>query len=218
MVARRKKMDLRKEYEGILAAAAGHLELLTLSGVSMLPPHKRERREAGCAGCSLHGARIVKGEGSARAGLMFVGGAPGDDDVASGRPFSGPAGELLTKIINAMKLNREDVYLCYALRCRSAEGAGHLDEEISSCRPFLEEEIQEVSPRVIVAFGELATRVFLGSIPFNEARGRFHTYGDRLLMPTYGPATLLKRPELKGDAWKDIQMVIAELKKAGPRG
>jgi len=211
------KMDLKKEYDEILAAAAGHLELLSLSGVSMIPPPQRVRREAGCAGCTLNGTTVVKGEGSAKAGLMFVGGAPTESDEASGRPFSGPVGELLTKIINAMDLNREDVYLCYALRCRVAEDAGPLDEELSSCRPFLEKEVQDVAPKIIIAFGELATRAFLGSIPFNAARGRFHAYRDRLIMPTYGPATLLKRPELKADAWKDIQMVIAELKKAGPK-
>ncbi len=213
------KMDLGKEYEAILAAAAGHLELLLLSGVSTLPPAGKRQQAPGCDGCSLHraGRNIIRGEGSAKAGLMFVGGAPGNHDEASGRPFSGPAGGLLTKIINAMGLNREDAYICHALRCSAPEGAGPLDEESLSCRPFLEEEVRNVSPRVIVAFGELATKAFLGSTPFNEARGRFHAYRDRLIMPTYSPATLLKRPELKADAWKDMQMVMAELKKAGPK-
>ncbi len=209
------KMDLKKEYADIIDSVERHLELLSLSGVTTLPA-ANAKREPGCSACGLRGKRtgIITGEGSAQAGLMFVGGAPGEDDDASGRPFSGPAGELLTKIINAMGFAREDVYICYALRCGVPDAPGRLDEEIASCRPFLEKEISEVSPRVIVALGEIASTALLGNAPFSGARGRFHAYGGMLIMPTYEPATLLKRPELKRDVWKDMQAVAAKLKKA----
>ena len=210
-------MDPKKEYLDIISAAEARLELLSLSGIYDIPSHG-EARVGACEGCALVGgkAHAVRGEGGAGSRLMFVGGAPDEAARASGRPFSGSEAELLAKIINAMGFDRRDVYVTCALKCAPGESESSLAEGLTSCRPFLVREISVNSPRVIVALGESAASAFLGKAPFDDVRGRFHSYGEILLMPTYDPATLLERPELKKDVWKDMRRVAAELKKAPP--
>jgi uracil-DNA glycosylase len=173
------------------------------------------RQELGdCLRCSLHGQRknIVFGEGSPSASLVFVGEAPGADEDAQGRPFVGRAGQLLTKIIEAMKLNRQDVYICNILKCRPPGNRNPKPEEIEVCEPFLIKQLAAIRPKVICALGTFAAHTLLKSeTPITILRGRFHKYQGIDLMPTYHPAYLLRNPSAKKLVWEDVQMIMKRL-------
>ncbi len=212
-------MNVKEEYNKIIDEVIGNIELISLAGISMFPAPPVGKSVSvsaqPCDKCGLHKNRskVIKGEGNRKARLVFVGGGPGSSDDLTGRPFSGPDGALLTKIISSMGFNRNDVYVCYALRCRLPVDAGALTEEIASCKPFLEKEISAISPAVVVALGEIATRALLGPRELKDIRGRIHTQGGMKVMPTYEPAMLLENPVLKKDVWKDMLKVMDELKK-----
>jgi uracil-DNA glycosylase family 4 len=175
------------------------------------------RSELGdCSRCSLHKTRhnLVFGEGSPQAGLVFVGEAPGADEDAQGRPFVGRAGQLLTKIIEAMGLKREDVYICNILKCRPPGNRNPQPEEIAACEPFLIQQLKAIRPRVICALGTFAAHTLLKSeVPITLLRGHFHSYQGIPLMPTYHPAYLLRNPQAKKQVWNDVQMVMKTLEK-----
>jgi uracil-DNA glycosylase family 4 len=164
----------------------------------------------GCPRCKLSKSRtrIVFGQGSPRADLMFVGEAPGRDEDEQGLAFVGRAGQLLTKIIEAMGMKREDVFICNVLKCRPPNNRNPEPDEVASCMPFLEEQIRLVSPRVIVTLGTFAAQAVLGTDePIGRLRGRWQTSRGIRVMPTFHPAFLLRTPDRKKDVWEDMKQV-----------
>ena len=171
-----------------------------------------------CRRCRLHEKRrgIVFGEGNPAAELVFVGEAPGGDEDLQGKPFVGRAGQLLTKIIIAMGLERQDVYICNILKCRPPGNRNPLPAEIVSCEPFLIRQLEAIKPRVICALGSFAARTLLKSeIPITLLRGHFHDYQGIPLMPTYHPAYLLRNQGAKKQVWEDVQKIMELLPKRG---
>lgn len=174
------------------------------------------REELGdCTRCRLCETRksIVFGEGNPKARLVFVGEGPGRDEDIQGRPFVGRAGQLLTKIIQAMKLERKDVYICNVVKCRPPGNRNPQPDEVASCEPFLMKQIESINPEVIVSLGSVATGLMLKlkNFKMGQLRGTFHQYGDSKLMITYHPAALLRNPSLKKPVWEDMKLVMKEL-------
>jgi uracil-DNA glycosylase len=164
----------------------------------------------GCTRCKLSKSRtnIVFGQGNPRARLMFVGEAPGRDEDEQGLAFVGRAGQLLTKIIEAIGMKRDDVFICNVLRCRPPNNRNPEPDEVSSCMPFLDETIRLVAPRVIVTLGTFAAQAVLGTDePIGRLRGRWQTAKGTRVMPTFHPAFLLRTPERKKDVWEDMKLV-----------
>jgi uracil-DNA glycosylase family 4 len=174
------------------------------------------RRELGdCRRCGLYQGRktIVFGEGSHEAELVFVGEAPGQQEDIQGKPFVGRAGQLLTRIIEAMGLVRKDVYICNILKCRPPGNRNPKPDEISVCEPFLIKQLEILRPKVICALGTFAAKTLLKTdVPISLLRGKFHLYQGIKLMPTYHPAYLLRNPGAKKQVWEDVQMIMKELK------
>jgi uracil-DNA glycosylase family 4 len=169
-----------------------------------------------CRRCDLHRTRknLVFGEGSPEADLVFVGEAPGENEDIQGKPFVGRAGQLLTRIIEAMGLTRSDVYICNILKCRPPGNRNPRPEEIQICEPFLIQQLQAIRPKVICAMGTFAAKTLLQTeMPISKLRGRFHTYHGIDLMPTYHPAYLLRNPAGKKLVWSDMQMIMEVLGK-----
>jgi uracil-DNA glycosylase family 4 len=173
------------------------------------------RAELGdCQRCPLGRTRknLVFGEGNPHAPLVFVGEAPGADEDSQGRPFVGRAGQLLTKIIEAMGMKRSDVYICNILKCRPPENRNPLPVEIASCEPFLIQQLKVIRPKVICALGTFAARTLLRKeVPITVLRGHFHDYQGIKVMPTFHPAYLLRNPNAKRQVWEDVQVVMKEL-------
>jgi DNA polymerase len=170
---------------------------------------------ADCRRCGLSGTRtrIVFGEGHAKARLVFVGEGPGKDEDASGRPFVGPAGQLLTRIIEAMNLTREQVYICNVVKCRPPGNRDPLPEEKAACRPLLDRQLDVIQPEVICTLGKCASQTLLETdAPISELRGRFFPFKGVKLMPTYHPAFLLRNPAQKRAVWEDIKKIMALLR------
>jgi DNA polymerase len=169
-----------------------------------------------CTRCKLHGLgrrQIVFGVGNPNAELMFVGEAPGHDEDVQGIPFVGRAGQLLTKIIEAIGLKREDVYIANVLKCRPPENRNPEPDEVASCEPFLIRQIEAIRPRVIVALGAFGARTLLKSdVPISRLRGRVYEYHAAKLVATYHPAYLLRSPDKKRETWEDMKKVMALLK------
>lgn len=164
-----------------------------------------------CQRCPLCKARthIVFGEGAASARLVFVGSAPGKGEVATGRPLSG---ELFDRILFAMGLERSSVYACQVLMCHPVNRAAQ-EAEVSACFPFLQRQIEAIAPQVIIAMGEMATRVLTGEPDeFSRLRGRWAKYRGIDVMPTFDPAYLLLHPNEKREAWNDLKEVLRRLR------
>ena len=167
-----------------------------------------------CKLCALAAKRnnTVFGEGSSSAKLMFVGEAPGRDEDIQGKPFVGRAGKLLTDIIEAMGLKRDDVYIANILKCRPPENRNPLPEEIVKCSPYLLRQIQTIKPRVICTLGKFASQTLLETeTSISALRGKFHDYHGLKLMPTYHPAYLLRNPSSKKEVWNDMKAIAREL-------
>ncbi len=167
-----------------------------------------------CTRCRLHKQRnkIVFGAGNPRAELVFVGEGPGHDEDIQGLPFVGRAGKLLTQMIEAMGLTRDDVYICNVVKCRPPENRLPEPDEIKTCSPFLLRQLDVVDPQVIVALGACAAQTLLQTTRgISHFRGQWQEFRGRKLMATYHPAYLLRNPPAKADVWKDLQMVMAEL-------
>jgi DNA polymerase len=165
---------------------------------------------AGCPRCKLSSTRthLVFGQGNARAPLMFVGEAPGADEDSQGLAFVGRAGQLLTKIIEAIGLTRDDVFIANVLKCRPPENRNPEPDEVAACLPYLREQIRLIGPRIIVTLGTFATQAILETeLSIGRLRGRFHPLGPVRVMPTYHPAFLLRSPERKRDVWEDMKKV-----------
>lgn len=167
-----------------------------------------------CTRCGLCRGRthIVFGEGNAGARLMFVGEGPGLEEDRSGRPFVGAAGQLLTRIIQAMKLTRDAVYIANIIKCRPPNNRNPEPEEVETCIPFLHRQIASIRPEFICALGSVAARALLCTeTPISKLRGRFHSYRGIQVMPTFHPAFLLRNPERKRDVWNDMQQVMGAM-------
>jgi uracil-DNA glycosylase len=168
-----------------------------------------------CTACPLHRGRthVVFGVGNPQAELMFVGEAPGRDEDLQGEPFVGRAGQLLTRIIEAIGMTRQDVYIANVIKCRPPNNRNPEADEISRCEPYLIRQIALVKPRLIVALGTFAAQTLLQTrLPISQLRGRFHTYQGVRLMPTFHPAFLLRNPDRKRAVWEDMQAVQRELR------
>ena len=168
-----------------------------------------------CTRCKLHTLgrkQVVFGVGNPDADLMFVGEAPGADEDLQGEPFVGRAGQLLTKIIEAIDLRRDQVYIANVIKCRPPGNRNPEGDEVEQCEPFLFRQIDAVKPRVIVALGKFAAQSLLKTTePITRLRGRTFTYRGATLVPTFHPAYLLRNPSSKRDVWEDMKKVRAIL-------
>ncbi|MFI5090254.1 MAG: uracil-DNA glycosylase family protein [Terriglobales bacterium] len=165
-----------------------------------------------CVLARLGRKTIVFGEGDPDAELMFVGEGPGADEDEQGRPFVGRAGQLLNKMIEAMGLKREQVYIANVVKCRPPGNRTPEREEIETCSPFLLRQIAVIQPKAVVALGAVAARCLLGlNEPMARLRGRWFDFRGTRLAVTYHPAFLLRDPRQKKETWKDLQMVMEYL-------
>ena len=163
-----------------------------------------------CTRCKLHTGRnqIVFGVGNPSADLLFVGEAPGADEDMQGVPFVGRAGQLLTKIIEAIGLTRDEVYIANVIKCRPPGNRNPEPDEVEQCEPFLFRQIDAIKPKVIVALGKFAAQSLLRSAePISKLRGREFPFRDAVLMPTFHPAYLLRNPSAKREVWDDMKRV-----------
>ncbi len=198
--------ELAMVAEPHLSYAAAPVTAETLDGI-------RAEMEQ-CHRCPLATTRtnLVFGVGNPQARLVFVGEAPGHDEDLQGEPFVGEAGQLLTKIIQAMGLARQDVYICNVLKCRPLHNRNPLPAEIDTCIPYLFRQIEAIKPAVIVALGTFAAQTLLETKePISRLRGRFHDYRGIQLMPTFHPAFLLRNSAMKKEVWADMQQVMKRL-------
>lgn len=183
-----------------------------------------EQHVQGCTKCRLHTHRnkIVFGDGRARPEIVFVGEGPGADEDAQGIPFVGRAGQLLTKMIEAMTLTRDQVYICNVVKCRPPGNRTPTEDEMQTCLPYLVRQLAIQRPKVIVTLGRPASQTLLATkTPIGKLRGRFHEFPPPpladlglptcKLMPTFHPAYLLRSPGEKRKAWEDLQQVMAHL-------
>jgi len=164
-----------------------------------------------CTRCKLHTLgrkQVVFGVGNANADLMFVGEAPGADEDLQGEPFVGRAGQLLTKIIEAIGLTRDDVYIANVIKCRPPQNRNPEPDEVETCEPFLFQQIDIVKPKVIVALGKFGAQTLLRTLdPISRLRGRVYSYRGAKLVPTFHPAYLLRNPSSKREVWEDMKLV-----------
>lgn len=172
-----------------------------------------------CTLCPLSAGRknAVPGEGNLDTELMFVGEAPGADEDVQGRPFVGKAGQLLTKIIQAMKFRRNDVFITNVVKCRPPNNRTPLREEIEKCRPYLLAQIKAIQPKVIVSLGKVATDFFVPSAAaMSSLRGNFYVHGKTQVMPTFHPSYVIRNEgdkKIKKLVWDDMQKIMAVLGK-----
>ena len=179
------------------------------------------RTEVGeCVRCKLGATRtrLVFGVGNPAAEILFVGEGPGADEDEQGEPFVGKAGQLLTRMIEAMGYRRDEVYIANVVKCRPPGNRDPEPEEIAACEPFLKAQIAAVRPKVIVALGRFAVQTLLRDpTPITRLRGAWRDYEGVKLMPTFHPAYLLRNPPEKARAWEDLQAVLRALGRSPPR-
>jgi DNA polymerase len=197
------------------------------SPLTSLSPEARQARltvlaseVASCTRCGLHAARTqtVFARGNGSSGLCFVGEGPGADEDAQGFPFVGPAGQLLDRMIAAMGIERDDVYVCNIVKCRPPKNRTPEPGEMAACMPYLTEQLSLVEPQVIVALGKTAVQGLFGSVEsITRIRGRWRLYQGRIpVMPTFHPAYLLRTPGAKREVWADLQLVLKQMGRALP--
>ena len=216
----------------VVADLKSYLEYLKEMGIEAVPVAEREpgkpgpapsrsvsiltleeiREELGdCKRCKLHQTRqsIVFGEGNAKARLIFVGEGPGYDEDVQGRPFVGRAGQLLTKIIQSMHLDRETVYIANIIKCRPPQNRNPQPDEIAACFPFLEKQIEVIQPKIICALGTFSAQSLLGTTEkITALRGKHFDFHGITVIPTYHPAFLLRNPERKREVWEDMKQIM----------
>jgi uracil-DNA glycosylase family 4 len=208
----------------VVASVRSHLEYLRNIGIEWIPKREGEgramvapltlesiREEMGdCKRCKLwHGRKnLVFGEGNPNASLMFVGEGPGADEDAQGRPFIGRAGQLLTKIIEAIDMERTDVYIANIVKSRPPNNRVPEPDEVVECLPFLKKQIAAIRPQIIVTLGAVATNNLLSAtLSITKVRGEFRDMGGILVMPTFHPSYLLRNPAAKREVWEDMKKV-----------
>ena len=195
---------------------------------SLLSPEERQTRltvlagdAQACTRCALHVERkqAVFARGNGSSGLCFVGEGPGADEDEQGFPFVGAAGQLLDKMIAAMGIERDDVYVCNIVKCRPPKNRTPEPEEMNACMPFLTEQLGLIEPQVIVALGKTAVQGLFGTAEgITRIRGRWRLYQGRIaVMPTFHPAYLLRNPAAKREVWTDLQLVLKHLGRAIPQ-
>ena len=200
-----------------------YLEYLKGMGIEGLPfslplrPGLSEVREelGDCKRCKLHRTRktLVFGEGNEKAVLMFVGEGPGYDEDLQGRPFVGKAGQLLTKIIESIQLERDEVYITNIVKCRPPQNRTPEADEVLACRPFLLKQIKAVQPKIICCLGAVAAQSLLQTAEkITALRGRLFDFEGIRVIPTYHPAFLLRNPERKREVWEDMKRIANWLK------
>jgi uracil-DNA glycosylase len=194
---------------------------------SQLPTEERERRLTvladevkTCTKCILHAERTqtVFARGNGSSGLCFVGEGPGADEDEQGLPFVGAAGQLLDKMIAAMGIQRDDVYVCNIVKCRPPKNRTPEPEEMTACMPHLVEQLSLIEPQVIVALGKTAVQGLFGTAEgITRIRGRWRLYQGRIaVMPTFHPAYLLRNPAAKREVWADLQLVLKHMGRSLP--
>lgn len=172
------------------------------------------RKVSVCTKCPLHETRtnVVFGEGNANARLLFVGEGPGAEEDKQGRPFVGRAGQLLTKMINAMGLEREEVFIANIVKCRPPQNRNPFKNEIATCINYLHKQLELIQPEVIICLGGVAAQTLLDTDKgISRLRGKFTEFGGFKVMPTFHPAYLLRNPKMKKPAWEDLQEVMKVL-------
>jgi len=188
--------------EAFRSSSAAPLGPSTLEGV---------RNELGdCRRCKLHRTRhtLVFGEGNEKAKLMLIGEGPGYDEDVQGRPFVGKAGQLLTKILQAIDLPREEVYITNIIKCRPPQNRNPEPDEIQNCHPFLLKQIEAIQPKIICALGTFAAQTLLKTdTKISALRGRCYDLGGIRVIPTYHPAYLLRNPDRKREVWEDMKQI-----------
>jgi uracil-DNA glycosylase len=210
-----------------LAPSGAPAPVLPAPPATLLSPEERGARLTvladtvkGCTRCVLHETRTqtVFARGNGSSGLCFVGEGPGADEDAQGFPFVGPAGQLLDRMIAAMGIERDDVYVCNIVKCRPPKNRTPEPEEMSTCMPYLTEQLSLVEPQVIVALGKTAVQGLFGTAEgITRIRGRWRLYQGRVaVMPTFHPAYLLRNPAAKREVWADLQLVLKHLGRALP--
>jgi DNA polymerase len=217
-------MEEGPQLRRIAAAVRSHLLYLKEIGIEWIPRPSEEirsttpsltleaiREEMGdCRRCKLWQGRksLVFGEGNPSASLMFVGEGPGADEDAQGRPFVGRAGQLLTRIIEAIDMKRADVYIANIVKSRPPNNRVPEPDEVAACLPFLKMQIAAIRPQIIVTLGAVATNNLLGAtFPITKVRGEFREMGGVLVMPTFHPSYLLRNPASKREVWEDMKKV-----------
>ena len=211
-----REMGIYDFYRRESAGSAGIPPAETLPILRDVAAELRAIREdiGDCTRCGLHHGRknIVFGVGNPHAELMFVGEGPGADEDVKGEPFVGRAGQLLNKMIEAMGVKREEVYIANVVKCRPPDNRTPERDEMETCSPFLYQQIAAIQPKVIVALGATAAKALLNvNEPMNALRGRWHDFRGTKLIATYHPAYLLRDPRQKKETWKDLQMAMKEL-------
>jgi uracil-DNA glycosylase family 4 len=210
-----KGLDVNKEHISHVSEDA--LNNNYVSPVSKDQALKELRADIGdCQRCRLSKGRksIVFGEGNPGADLMFIGEGPGREEDIQGRPFVGDAGKVLTSLIRKMGLRREDVYIANIIKCRPPSNRDPETDEMDSCGPFLEKQIEIIKPKIIVALGRISSQRLLGTmIPISKLRGKFYSYKDIPVMPTFHPAYLIRNPKDKWLTWEDAQKVMEKINK-----
>ncbi|MBL7085353.1 MAG: uracil-DNA glycosylase [Candidatus Omnitrophica bacterium] len=216
---------IKKELREIIGSVKAYMEAEQVAGIEefyLKPLPKTETLEQlrqeliKCRQCPLYKTRInpVLGEGNPRTRLVFVGEAPGREEDLQGLPFVGRAGELLTRIIEAMGLKRKDVYISNVLKCRPPQNRNPLPSEIAACRDYIGQQLEIINPRVICCLGKFACQALLNQdFPITKLRGKFQDYRGIKVMPTFHPAYLLRNPSAKRLVWEDMQKIMVELKK-----
>lgn len=164
-----------------------------------------------CANLYKSRTQVVFGHGNPKAEIVVVGEAPGADEDIQGKPFVGRAGKLLTDILKAIKIDREEVFICNILKCRPPENRNPLPEEIVNCEPYLYKQLEMINPKLILALGTFAAQTLLRTKePLGRLRGKFHVYNGIKMMVTYHPAALLRNPNWKKPTWEDVQLFRKE--------
>ena len=212
-----------------------HVEVsrATLAELSKVPVRRRapaatagglapiETEAKGCMKCRELGrtrTNVVFGVGDPHAELMFIGEAPGRDEDLEGEPFVGRAGELLTKIIQAMGFKRHEVYIANVLKCRPPENRTPLPDEVVNCLPYLLAQVEAIKPKVIVALGATAMKALLDvQLGITKMRGNWYNFHGIPIMPTFHPAYLLRNPPAKREVWQDMQAVVVKLGREVPQ-
>ncbi len=229
------------EYKKIISCVKAHIKSLEADGITSIPVRGRNKKKVKARAGSVQKAKpskkeallklakvtdscvkckalvrnrnnVVFGAGNANAKLMFVGEAPGFEEDRQGFPFVGRAGQLLTKMIEAIGLSRSQVFIGNVLKCRPPNNRNPLPQEIMNCQPYLMEQIEIIKPKIICALGSFAAKTLLESdVPISRLRGVFHNYYNTKLLPTFHPAYLLRNPSEKRKAWEDLKLIKKEL-------
>lgn len=218
---------MTEDKKEIISDLIVYLQYLREKGISFLPsPKKRkslslekvQKELRNCDRCKLHRSRrtIVFGEGNENAKLMLIGEGPGYDEDIQGRPFVGKAGQLLTRILQSVQIERNEVYITNIVKCRPPGNRTPEPDEIKSCLPFLLKQIQIIQPKIICALGTVSAQTLLQTdAKITSLRGKSFEFSGIKVFPTYHPAFLLRNPEKKKEVWEDIQKIAKALREGG---